>query len=134
MSIEDVLDGSSESELKSTDISNEDWSELSTTSSESPYSTYKIGGIGEGLGTLQIRETPELDRDLIVVYEFISEGEKEIATNILGGKPNIHTVDLPYNQFDDGSKAEEYREFIMDYGVEDVLSDYGIQVPDSRMR
>lgn len=133
MSVEDSLDGSSEDELKPELLENdEDWSRLSTVSSDSSYPTYTIGGIDQGLGLLQVKETPELENELIVVYEFISEGEDEIVTNLQESKPNIHTVDLPYNQFDDPRKAEGYAEFVMAYGVEKVLSKYGIKVPDSR--
>jgi hypothetical protein len=133
MSVEDSLDGSSENELKPEMLENEeDWSRLSTVSSDSSYPTYTIGGVNQGLGLLQIEETPEMNHELIVVYEFVSAGEDEIYTNIAGKEPDIHTVDLPYNQFDDREKAEEYAGFVMDYGVENVLRDHGLKTAKNR--
>lgn len=132
MSVEDSLDGSSDDELKPDLLENdEDWSRLSTVG-ESSYPTYTVGGVNQGLGLLQVEETPELDRELIVVYEFVAAGEDEIYTSIAGEEPDIHTVDLPYNQFDNVESAEEYAEFVMDYGVENVLRDYGLRTAKSR--
>lgn len=133
MSVEDSLDGSSDDELKPDVLENdEDWSRLSTVSADSSYPTYTIGGVNQGLGLLQVEETPEMDRDLIVVYEFVSAGEDEVYTSIAGEEPDIHTVDLPYNQFDDREKAEEYAGFVMDYGVENILREYGLRTAKSR--
>jgi hypothetical protein len=133
MSVEDSLDGSSDDELKPDLLENdEDWSRLSTVSADSSYPTHTIGGVNQGLGLLQIEETPEMDHELIVVYEFVSAGEDEIYTSIAGEEPDIHTVDLPYNQFDDREKAEEYADFAMDYGVDNILQDYGLRTAKNR--
>lgn len=133
MSVEDSLDGSSKDELNPDILENEEnWSELSTVG-ESNYPTYTIGGIGSGLGLLQMKETPELESELIVVYEFVSEGEDEIYTNIAGKEPDIHTIDLPYNQFDKRESAEEYMKTAMEIGVENVLRDYGLRRAKNRV-
>lgn len=133
-SVDEVLDGS-ENELKSESVlsSDEDWSKLpSRPSSGRSYPTYQIGGI-DGSGTLRLEEAPEsLERDLIVVYEFGFEGEEEVVTNLQGEAPDIHTIDLPYNLFDDEEEAENYMDFVMDYGVENVLEEYGVSPVKSR--
>jgi hypothetical protein len=133
MSVEDNLEGSSDKELKPELLeSEEDWSRLSTID-ENNYPTYMVGDIGSGLGLLQIEETPELEHDLIVIYEFVSEGEDEIYTSIAGEEPDIHTVDLPYNQFDDRERAGEYMETAVNIGVENVLRGYGLRNGKNRM-
>ncbi len=132
-SVEEVLDGS-ESELKSEDLSSgEDWSRLpSRPSSGREYPTYRIGGI-DGTGTLRLEEAPEgLERDLIVVYEFGFAGEEEPVSSLQDEDLDIHTIDLPYNLFDDEESAEAYMDFVMDYGVEDVLDEYGVRPAKSR--
>lgn len=134
MSVEEVLDGS-ESELKSESVlsSEEDWSRLpSRPSSGRSYPTYSIGGI-DGSGTLRLEETPErFESNLIVVYEFGFAGEKEPVSSLLDEDPDIHTIDLPYNVFDDEDEALDYMDFVMDYGVENVLDEYGVRPAKSR--
>jgi hypothetical protein len=134
-SVEEVLDGS-ESELKSDEdvlSSGEEWSKLpSRPSSGRDYPTYHIGGI-DGSGTLRLEEAPEgLERDLIVVYEFGFAGEEEIVSNLQDEDPDIHTIDLPYNLFEDEESAEAYMDFVMDYGVENILDEYGVRPAKSR--
>ncbi len=133
MSVEDALEGSSDDDLKPEVLENdEDWSRLSTVSSSNSYPTYQVGGINQGLGLLKIMETPEMNDDLIVVYEFVSEREDEIYTNIADEEPDIHTIDLPYNQFDDRESAEDYIDFAMDYGVENILREYVLSTAKNR--
>lgn len=86
----------------------------------------------QGLGLLKVKETPVMENELLVVYEFVSAGEDEIYTNIAGEAPDIHTVDLPYNRFDDRESAEEYMGFAMDYGVENILREYGLRTAKNR--
>lgn len=132
-SAEEVLDGS-ESELKSEDLSSgEDWSKLpSRPSSGRDYATYQVGGI-YGSGTLRLEDAPEeLEFDLVVVYEFVFAGEEEIVSSLQDEDPDIHTIDLPYNRFDDEQEAEGYMDFLMDYGVENVLDEYGVRPAKSR--
>lgn len=133
MSVEDALDGSSDDDLNPDMLENdEEWSRLSTVSSDHPYPTHQIGGVDQGLGLLKVKETPEMENELLVVYEFVSAGEDEIYTSIAGEEPDIHTVDLPYNQFDDREAAEDYMEFSMDYGVENILREYGLRTAKNR--
>ena len=135
MSVDEVLDGS-ESELKSDESvlsSGEEWSKLpSRPSSGRDYATYHIGGI-DGSGTLRLEETPEgLDGDLIVVYEFGFAGEEEPVSSLQDEDPDVHTIDLPYNLFDSEDEALGYMDFVMDYGVENVLDEYGVGPAKSR--
>ena len=131
-SVDEILDVS-ESELKSEDFSGEEWSRLpSGPSSGRDYRTYGIGGI-DGSGTLRLEEAPEgLGWDLIVVYEFGFAGEEEPVSSLLGEDPDVHTIDLPYNVFDDVEEAESYMDFVVDYGVENVLDEYGVRSAKSR--
>lgn len=129
-SVEEVLDGSHD-ELKSADdvlSSGEEWSKLpSRPSSGRDYPTYQIGGI-DGTGTLRLEETPDdMEFDLIVVYEFGFAGEEEPVSGLMEEDPDIHTIDLPYNRFDDEVEALDYMDFVMDYGVENVLDEYGVR-------
>ncbi len=90
MSVEDALDGSSDDELNPDMLENgEAWSRLSTVSSDHPYPTHQVGGVGQGLGLLKVKETPEMENELLVVYKFVSAGEDEIYTNIAGEAPDI---------------------------------------------
>jgi hypothetical protein len=133
VSVDEVLDGS-ESELKSEDLSSgEEWSRLpSRPSSGRDYVTYQIGGI-DGTGTLRLEESPEgLDRELIVVYEFVFGGGEEPVSSLLEEDPDVHTIDLPYNTFDDEDAALEYMDFVLDYGLEYVLDEYSVGPAKSR--
>ena len=135
MSVDEVLDGS-ESELKSEDVlsSGEDWSRLpSRPSSGRDYVTYQIGSI-DGTGTLRLEESPEgLNQELIVVYEFVFGGGEEPVSSLLEEAPDVHTIDLPYNRFDSEDEALEYMDFVMDYGLENVLDEYGVGPAKSRV-
>ena len=134
MSVDDVLDGSKNG-LKSGSVlsSDEDWSKMpSRPSSGRDYVTYSIGGI-DGSGTLRLEEAPEdFENSLIVVYEFGFAGEKEPVSGLLEEDPDIHTIDLPYNLFDSEDEALGYMDFVMDYGVENILDEYGVRPAKTR--
>ena len=131
-SVDEILDGS-ESGLKSEDFSGEDWSRLPSRPSHGrSYPVYLIGGI-DGSGTLRLKETPEgLGSDFIVVYEFGFAGEEEPVSSLLDEEPDVHTINLPYNVFDEVEEAEGYMDFLVDYGVENVLDEYGVRPAKSR--
>lgn len=132
--VEQVLDGF-DNELKSGELSSgEEWSRLpSRPSSDRSYPTYKVGGM-DGSGTLRLEEAPEgFDEDLIVVYEFIFGGEDEPVSSLLDEDPDIYTIDLPENRFYDEDEALEYMDSVMDYGLENVLEEYGVRPAESRL-
>jgi hypothetical protein len=98
-------------------------------------STYSLGGVGDGLGTLNVREVEDEDLayDWTVVYEFVSEGELEPVTDVLGEEPDIHTVDLPNNSFDSREAAEHYaRIMVEEQDIGEVFEEYGVRVPETR--
>ncbi|MFB6180938.1 MAG: hypothetical protein ABEJ93_03605 [Candidatus Nanohalobium sp.] len=132
-SVEEVLDGSDD-ELKSEDLSSgEEWRRLpERPSSGRDYPTYHISGI-DGSGTLRLEEAPEgLEWDLIMVYEFGFAGDEEPVSSLQDEDPDVHTIDLPYNLFDDEQEAEAYMDFVMDYSIENVLDEYGMRPAKSR--
>jgi hypothetical protein len=132
-SVDEILNGSNENLNREDLFPDEDWSRLpSRPSTGRDYPTYSIGGI-ESSGTLRLEEAPEgLEKDLIVVYEFGFAGDEEIVSNLQSEDPDVHTIDLPYNLFDDEDEALDYMDFVMDYGVENVLDEYGVRPGKSR--
>jgi hypothetical protein len=135
----------SETDIKSSDLDSSadyGWSVLpSSPRVEDAPTTYSLGGIGEGMGTLHVREVEDesLAYDWTVVYEFIAPGEKEPVSSILGeddeyGEPDIHAVDLPNNSFDSRDAAERYAEIMVEeQDIGELLEGYGIQPPETRM-
>jgi hypothetical protein len=98
-------------------------------------STYSLGGVGEGMGTLHVREVE--DKDLhynwTVVYDFIAEGDLEPVSDVLGGEPDIHAADLPNNSFDSRDAAERYaRHVVEEEDIGEIFEEYGVRVPERR--
>lgn len=56
-----------------------------------------------------------------------------MVSSLQDEEPDVYTVDLPYNLFDDEGDAEAYMDFVMDYGVENVLEEYGVRPAKSRI-
>lgn len=134
---EEVLEPESEGKSSELDTSGEyGWSELPSSPGEQDTpTTYSLGGIGDGMGTLNVREAEDEDLayDWTVVYEFVSDGELEPVSTILDGEPDIHTVDLPNNSFDSRDAAERYaRHIVEEEDIGELLEEYGVRVPETR--
>lgn len=87
------------------------------------------------MGTLHVREVEDddLHYDWTVVYEFIAGGDLEPVSGILGGEPDIHTVDLPNNSFDSREAAERYaRHVVEEEDIGEIFEEYGVRVPQTR--
>ncbi|MFB6241588.1 MAG: hypothetical protein ABEJ36_02180 [Candidatus Nanosalina sp.] len=134
---EELLEPESDGKSSEPDTSGEyNWSRLpSSPRNRGSPSTYSLGSIGDGMGTLHVREVEDedLEYDWTVVYEFVYGGELEPVSGILGEEPDRHAVDLPNNSFDSREAAERYaRIMVDDLDIGEIFEEYGIRVPKTR--